>query len=53
MRKPKFWIFRTLIECPVCGSSHEYRERMYNTKKPALPQHRYGYTLVYDNCLEY
>jgi hypothetical protein len=41
-KKPKFWIYKTVEECVLCGSSNEYRKRMY-TPKPKDPQKRNDY----------
>lgn len=30
--KPRYWYRITIYECPICGHSFEYRERMYTPK---------------------
>jgi hypothetical protein len=47
--KGKYWYFKSLHECPVCGRSDTYRERRY-TPKPENPQDRCEYVVDYDYC---
>lgn len=44
-----YWYFITINECPLCGRSHEYRERQY-TPKPVDAQHRYKYEQHWCYC---
>jgi hypothetical protein len=51
-RKPH-WYKMYYGECPVCGSSTEYRERVLG-KKPKDSRKRYvqlSYTETYDHCV--
>lgn len=54
-QKPRRYWYRIYIgECPVCGRSKEYRERVYG-RKPKDPMKRYiriPDTETYDHCLE-
>lgn len=47
MTTKKYWYICDLHECPVCGHSEKYRERVY--KKPKT---YWSYTVAYDYCLE-
>ena len=43
------WYFITLLECPVCASCNEYRERRYGTK-PKDRSERFIYEQIWDYC---
>lgn len=45
----KYWYRLTTHACPICGSEHRYRERMY-TPKPEDAAERYQYIEIYDWC---
>jgi len=44
-----WWIHKTIIVCPVCGSEIVYRERRY-TKKPKQWRKRNKVEEVFDYC---
>ncbi len=46
----KFWILFEIHECPVCGSSTTYRERVYDRPKPKWAAQRYKQVVAYDWC---
>ena len=48
--KTKYWILFTIRECPVCGRSDEYRERIYDRPKPVDNKDRYHFEQFYDWC---
>ena len=47
--KKKYWIYKTIDYCPVCGREDIYRERRY-TKKPKLFNNRQEWVVHYDYC---
>ena len=47
--KKKYWIYKTVEYCPVCGREDIYRERRY-TKKPKLFNNRQELVVHYDYC---
>ncbi len=52
MKKLKYWYFRYLGECPVCGRDASYRERRLSPK-PTDDRKTYEWlsnTITYDGC---
>ena len=45
----KYWIFKTVYYCPLCGKEKVYRERRY-TKKPESFNKRQDWNEKYDYC---
>lgn len=45
----KYWIYKTVYMCPLCGSEKVYRERMY-TEKPIEWTERQSLKDHYDYC---
>jgi len=45
----KYWIFKTIYYCPICGKEQIYRERKY-TEKPNNYNLRYELIESYDYC---
>lgn len=50
MTKP-YWYKFTICECPLCGKTTSFKQRMY-TPKPELDADRYKYLQEYDYCME-
>ena len=53
-RTVKYWYKYYIGECPVCGSNHSYKERIYG-EKPLDKKDRYIFLSnsdTYDGCLE-
>lgn len=46
-----YWILFTLSECPVCGNSSEYQERIFDRPKPDDYNDRHFYEQKYDGCM--
>jgi hypothetical protein len=47
--KNKYWIYKTIYYCPLCGKEKIYRERRY-TKKPKNFSYRQEWKESYDYC---
>lgn len=51
-RKEKYWYKTYIVECPVCGSGSETKQRVYG-EKPENPDEWVDYTQRYDWCNEF
>jgi hypothetical protein len=49
MRKRKYWYRFHIQECPVCGSDHSYKERVYG-RKPGIAKRYIHEGYYYDWC---
>lgn len=45
----KYWYKTYIVECPVCGNTDEFKERVY-TEKPLNIEERFDYKQQYYHC---
>lgn len=50
MKTKKYWYKFFVYYCPQCGQSHEWKERIYDKRKPKSPNKRRVIEEVWDYC---